>query len=77
MMAIYLIPRLGSHGVVVLASCWSKVFLKGTTFNALHAYTRFAQAVNSGQPQMLKNDWLRFSKASTILQLLAGKSSES
>ena len=46
----YLVPRLSSHGVAILAGCCLEVFLEGTTSNALHAYTQIAQAVNSGQP---------------------------
>lgn len=53
---IYLVPRLSSHGVAILAIYCSNDFLTGDSFNSRHAYSRPAQAVNSSQPQIRKND---------------------
>ena len=57
-MAYALIPRLSSHGVVIFASYCSNGFLTGGTFITRHAYTQSAQAVNSGHPHKLKNEFL-------------------
>ena len=33
-------PRLGSHGILCIASCCSEKFLNGDNPNSIHAYTR-------------------------------------
>ena len=50
--------KLGSHGVRIVAGCFSDDFFNGrASTNSRHAYPQFAQAVNSGHPQMVKNEF--------------------